>query len=165
MAEPGHTRSDVAIAQMAQQAAAGSRVQHEGVQQPAVAPAPAVVPPSDPAVSASVPPHPANLSVVEAAKTGAASEHVEGTGVSHVNVARELGVSTMTKEQQEQKQQLDAQPVKPQDLDTGGPVKQHDTAETEALDADTYNTWSHPEDVPKELGKTAGLRLNENSLF
>jgi hypothetical protein len=98
-------------------------------------------------------PRPVGLSAVEAAKTGAASEHVEGTGVSHVHVARELGVATVSKEEHEQKQQLDAPPVKPPDLDTGGLVKQHDTADTEALDADTYNTWSHPDEVPKELGR------------
>ena len=93
------------------------------------------------------------LPAVQAAKEGAAADHFEGTGVSHIAVAQDLGVVTKTKEQHEAEKDLPDVPQKPQDMDTGGLIKQHNTAEHDAMDADTYNTWSHPSNVPKEVGK------------
>jgi hypothetical protein len=148
MAEASYTRSDET-----------NGLHHRDFQQstPSQGQAVAVDPASDPVVS---PPAllPSGVSAVEAAKLGAASENVEGTGVSHVEVAHELGVSTITREQYEQAQRLDAQPDSPQDVDTGGLVKQQNTAEIEALDSDTFNTWGHPDEVPKELGKCRSSR-------
>ena len=112
----------------------------------------------DPAVAAAVPGVASTnndvLPAVEAAKSHAANPNVEGTGnISHVAVANDLGVSTITREEHERKQFLEQEsaPEKPQDHSTGAPVKQHDTAETEAMDKDTYNVWSHPDEVPKEV--------------
>lgn len=95
------------------------------------------------------------LPSVQAAKEQAANPNVEGVGdVSHVDVANELGLQTVTREQLDAHHELQQRslPAKPQDHSTGGLVKQHDTADSEALDKDTFNVWSNPDEVPKEVG-------------
>lgn len=113
----------------------------------ALAPAPVVSP--NPAFAAAVP-NQDGTPALEAPKTRAANEQIDSTGLSHIRVAQELGVATLTNEQYEEA--LEAQPERPQDVDTGGLVKQHNIAETEGFDPDIFNTWSCSDQVPKELG-------------
>lgn len=88
---------------------------------------------------------------IQAAKDGSKNENVEGSGVKSTAIARDLGLATRTKEEHEAVQDQKDIPTRPQDLSTGAPVKQHDAADEEALDADTKNVWANPEQVPKEV--------------
>lgn len=87
-------------------------------------------------------------------KDTAAAPHIEGTGdVSHTAVANELGLPTRTRSEHEvhQHAQETAGPARPQDVSTGGLVKQHDTADYDAIDPHTHNVWSDPALIPKEV--------------
>lgn len=95
-----------------------------------------------------------NMPATQAMKDAAAAPHVDGTGdVSHTAVANEIGLPTRTSAEFDAHRELQekAHPVRPQDVPTGGLVKQHDTADMEAIDPDTKNVWSHPDEVPKEV--------------
>lgn len=152
MAEPQLTRSVDAVPQMAHASDhAENRELQLSASTIAPAPIPAVVVSPDPAFAAALP-NQGGTSALKAAKTGAANEQIDGTGVSHIHVAHELGVATLTDEQYEENQQLEAQPDRPRDVDTGGLVKQHNIAEAESFDPDIFNTWAHSDQVPKELG-------------
>lgn len=113
-------------------------------------PEPASTAPAAPVVA-----DPKALPAVQAAKDGAANESVDGTGVSTEAVANDLGVPTKSREEHEREKELEhtTAPARSQDHETGGMVKQYDTADDEAIDPDTFNVWSNPHEVPKEVGE------------
>jgi hypothetical protein len=88
---------------------------------------------------------------IQAAKDGAKQDNVQGTGVSTSSIANELGLGVRNRDEHEAIKEREDIPTRPQDLSTGGLVKQHDVAEDDALDAHTHNVWAHPDEVPKEV--------------
>lgn len=111
-------------------------------------PVPATTAPAAPIVAD---PSGSSQPAVQAAKDGSKNENVQGSGVHSSAIAQDLGLATRSREEHEAVKDQEDIPTRPQDLPTGAPVKQHDVAEQEALDPDTRNVWTNPEEVPKEV--------------
>ena len=106
----------------------------------------------------------AHMYATDAVKAASATPYLDETGdVSNTTVANELGLPTVTRAQHEDLQEVPPEgivgPARPQDVSTGGLVKQQDTASVSALDPDTHNTWSDPATVPTNIYE--GLEDND----